>query len=57
MPLFRDFIIFHGGFWWIGMITNGIFVLSSFTAPVFQVTSLAMMAYLYSIRDLFEITF
>ena len=57
MPLFRDFIIFHGGFWWIGMITNGIAVLTSFNAPVFQVTSLAVMVYLYSIRDLFEITF
>ena len=43
--------------WWIGMILQGIAVLSSFSAPVFQVTSLAVMAYLYSVRDLFEITF
>ena len=43
--------------WWTGMITNGIAVLSSFTAPVFLVVSLAVMAYLYSMRELFEITF
>ena len=43
--------------WWTGMITNGIAVLTSFNAPVFMVISLAVMAYLYSIRDLFEITF
>ena len=43
--------------WWIGMITNGIAVLSSFTAPIFLVISLAVMGYLYSVRELFEITF
>ena len=43
--------------WWAGMITNGIAVLSSFNSPVFMVISLAVMVYLYSIRDLFEITF
>ena len=43
--------------WWTGMIMNGIAVLSSFSAPVFMVISLAVMVYLYSIRDLFEITF
>ena len=43
--------------WWIGMITNGISVLSSFTAPIFLVISLAVMGYLYSVRELFEITF
>jgi len=41
--------------WWIGMITNGIAVLSSFTAPVFLVASLAVMAYLYSVRAIFAI--
>ena len=43
--------------WWTGMITNGISFLSSFNAPVFMVISLAVMVYLYSIRELFEITF
>ena len=43
--------------WWAGMITNGIAVLTSFSAPVFMVISLAVMAYLYSVRELFEITF
>ncbi len=43
--------------WWIGMIMNGIAVLSSFTAPIFLVISLAVMGYLYSVRELFEITF
>jgi len=42
--------------WWIGMITNGIAVLSSFNAPVFLVASLVMMVYLHSVRELFEIT-
>ena len=57
MPLFRDFIIFYGGFKWTGMITNGIAVLSSFTAPVFPVTRLAMLVYRDSGQKLFEITF
>jgi len=43
--------------WWIGMITNGFAVLSSLKAPVFMVVSLVMMAYLYSVRELFEIQF
>ena len=43
--------------WWIGMIMNGIAVLSSFTAPIFLVISLVVMGYLYSVRELFEITF
>ena len=43
--------------WWIGMIMNGISVLSSFTAPIFLVISLVVMGYLYSVRELFEITF
>ncbi len=42
--------------WWAGMITNGIAVLTSFSAPVFMVISLAVMVYLYSVRELFEIT-
>ena len=43
--------------WWTGMITNGIAVLSSFSAPAFLAISLAVMAYLHSVRELFEITF
>ena len=39
------------------MITNGIAVLSSFSAPAFLAISLAVMAYLHSVRELFEITF
>ena len=39
------------------MITNGIAVLSSFTAPVFPVTRLAMLVYRDSGQKLFEITF
>ena len=43
--------------WWIGMILQGIAVLSSFRAPVFLAVSLAVMVYMYSVRELFEITF
>ena len=43
--------------WWMGMITNGIAVLSSFNAPIMAVFSLAVIIYLYSVRELFEITF
>jgi len=43
--------------WWMGVITNGFAVLSSFKAPVFMAISLAVMVYLYSVRELFEITF
>ena len=43
--------------WWIGMIMQGIAVLSSFNAPLFLAISLAVMVYLYSVRELFEITF
>jgi len=39
------------------MITNAIAFLSSFKAPVFLAVSLAMMVYLHSVRELFEITF
>ncbi len=39
------------------MITDEIAVLSSITAPVFQVTCLVVMVYLYSVRELFEIMF
>jgi len=39
------------------MITNGIAVLSSFTAPVFPAASLAAIVYLRSVRMLFKITF
>ena len=38
--------------WWTGMITNGIDVLNSFRDPVFLAVSLAVMAYLYSVREL-----
>lgn len=42
---------------WIGMITNGIAVLSAFTAPVFPAANLAAIVYLRSVRMLFEIMF
>jgi len=43
--------------WWIGMITNGISILSAFRSPIIVVICLAMMVYLYSVRDIFEIPF
>jgi len=43
--------------WWMGMIMSGISILASFTAPFMIVYSLAVMVYLYSVRELFEITF
>ena len=43
--------------WWMSVIMNGFAVLSSLKSPVFMVVSLAVMAYLYSVRALFEITF
>ena len=44
--------------WWIGMITNGISILSSFRSPIIvPVICLSMMVYLHSVRDIFEIPF
>jgi len=43
--------------WWMGMIMSGISILASFTAPFMIVYSLAVMVYLYSVREFFEITF